>query len=469
MLRWMTVDTVQSIGHAQIIGASEQELLLQTWNNTETPYPSDRCIHHLFEDKVKAMPEAIAIVDGDRTMTYRELNRHANVIAHQLVTAGVKRGDYVLIMLDRSIELVAAQIAILKAGAAYVPIDTKAPAERQSYIATDCGAKLLITDEKMDVPVQIQMPLLRLNSEDHIENEQDMFDSSLYSSASSLDAAYVMYTSGSTGRPKGVMVPHQGIARLVINNGFTDIGPDDRVAFATNPSFDPSTLAVWTPLVHGARIVILDNDTYLDAQLLGEALTHHRVTMLNTTTAFFHQYAFIIGPALSKLKYLMCGGEQGLMEAFSEVLRYGGHVRVINVYGPTEATVIATTFEVTGANNALDCLPIGRPISNTQTYALDKHYNPVPIGIVGEWYIGGPGVAIGYLNRPDLTAERFLPDPFNNMPGSRMYKTGDLVRYLPDGNIVFMGRNDDQVKIRGFRIELGEIEARLAEHPQVRE
>ncbi|KAG0042710.1 hypothetical protein BGZ83_000149 [Gryganskiella cystojenkinii] len=470
MLRWMTVDTAQSIGQAQILGAPEQELLLQTWNRTERSYPENSCIHHLFEDKVKAMPEAVAIMDGDRTMTYRELNHRANVIAHQLVAAGVKRGDYVLIMLDRSIELVAAEIAILKVGAAYVPIDTKAPEERQSYIATDCGAKLLITDENTDVPVQIQTPLLRLSgARDDIENEKDMVETSAFSSASSLDAAYVMYTSGSTGRPKGVMVPHRNVARLIINNGFSDIGPNDRVAFASNVSFDLSTLDVWSALLNGSCVVIIDYDTNLDAHRLAEALDRYQVTFLQLATALFHQYAFIIGPALSKLRYLMCGGEQGNVEVFDALLKHGGPQHLINGYGPTEATTYATTYEVLKADNKLERLPIGRPIGNTWTYVLDKYCNPVPIGVVGELYIGGPGVAIGYLNRPDLTAERFIPDTFRNVPGARMYRTGDLVRYLPDGNIVFMGRNDDQVKIRGFRIELGEIEARLAEHPQVRE
>ncbi|KAF9162756.1 hypothetical protein BGX20_001603, partial [Mortierella sp. AD010] len=189
----------------------------------------------------------------------------------------------------------------------------------------------------------------------------------------------------------------------------------------------------------------------------------------NEEDAIFRQYAFIIGPALAKLKSLICGGEQGTIESFSEVVRHRESVRLINAYGPTEATVNATTYEFKTTSSQLDRLPIGRPISNTKTYVLDKNCNPVPIGVVGELYIGGPGVANGYLNRPDLTAERFLPDPFSNVPGARMYKSGDMVRYLPDGNIVFMGRNDDQVKIRGFRVELGEIEVRLAEHPQVRE
>ncbi|KAG0195874.1 hypothetical protein BGX28_000459, partial [Mortierella sp. GBA30] len=399
---------------------------------------------------------------------YRTLNTKANSLASKLVGLGVKPGDHVAILLERSFELVIAQLAILKAGAAYVPIAINAPVDRQAYIASNSGAKLLITNDYVDVSVKIQTPLLRFaeyKEQDAIEQE-DTFTGAL---SSSDDTAYVMYTSGSTGLPKGVMVPHRGIVRLIINNGYAEISPHDRIAFATNPSFDPSTFDVWAPLLHGARMVIIDHDTYTDAYRLAEALDRHQITALILTMALFHQYAFIIGPALSKLKYLICGGEQGLIEAFYEVLKLGGPVRLINAYGPTEATTIAATYEVNGTIDQLDRLPIGRPISNTQAYVLDKYRKPVPIGVIGELYIGGPGVAIGYFNRPDLTAERFLPDPFSKVPGARMYKSGDLVRYLSDGNIVFMGRNDDQVKIRGYRIELGEIEERLAEHPEVRE
>ncbi|KAF9148446.1 hypothetical protein BGX20_006329, partial [Mortierella sp. AD010] len=255
MLRWMTSGTEQHIGRVPMIGSTEQKLLLETWNATEQSYPDNTCIHLLFEDQVKSSPESVAIVHNDRTLTYRELNCRANWIAHQLVEAGIHPGDYVLILLNRSIDLVAAQIAILKVGAAYVPIDTKAPVDRQVYIAQDSGAKLLITDKNMDVPVQIQVPLLHLNEDEKTSGEtKDAQVGSLWSSTSAQSTAYIMYTSGSTGLPKGVMVSHCGIARLVINNGYANIGPDDCVAFATNPSFDPSTFDVWAALVNGARM-----------------------------------------------------------------------------------------------------------------------------------------------------------------------------------------------------------------------
>ncbi|KAF9272777.1 hypothetical protein BGZ68_002089 [Mortierella alpina] len=450
-----------------VLPPEEYDLVVHTWNNTDAPYPSDRCIHELFEDQAERTPDVAAVLHDDRTLTYRELNRYASHLAHRLVDVGVRPGDYVAILLDRSFELIVAQLAVLKVGAAYVPIDTNAPPERQVYIASDCGSTVLITNESTDVPLGIQATVLRVNA---MQSEIDhVYVGRKDSTITSKNTAYVMYTSGSTGLPKGVVVHHQGVARLVINNGFAEISPDDRMAFTTNPAFDPSTYQVWAPLLHGASIVVINTDTFLDPNCLAEALARHQVTCMYMTHGVLHQYAHIIGSALSKLKYLLGGAEQGLIEAYMAVLQHGGPVRLVNRYGPTETTVSATAYTATSAIDKLERLPIGRPISNTLVYILDRYLNPVPIGVVGELYIGGPGVANGYLSRPELTEERFLADPFSKVQGARMYKTGDLVRYLPDGNLVFIARNDNQVKIRGYRVELGEIEARLTEQLQVRE
>ncbi|KAF9930846.1 hypothetical protein BGZ67_005586, partial [Mortierella alpina] len=265
------------------------------------------------------------------------------------------------------------------------------------------------------------------------------------------------------------MVLHQGIARLVINNGYAHIGPGDRVAFAANPAFDASTFEVWAPLLNGGCIVVIDSDTSAHPKRLEDALERHRINTLWLTMTLFNQYVYSIGPALAKLKYLLCGGEQGNQETFAALLKHGGPQHLINGYGPTEATTFATTYNASRMVNQPDRLPIGRPIGSTYVYVLDKHGNLAPLGAIGELHIAGAGVAAGYLNRPDLTTEKFLPNPFSKTQGAYMYKSGDLVRYLPDGNLVFMGRNDDQVKIRGFRIELGEIEARLVEHSLVQE
>ncbi|KAF9991566.1 hypothetical protein BGZ79_004297, partial [Entomortierella chlamydospora] len=439
----------QSIG---ILPAKERDLVIHDSNKTAVPYTDDRCIHQLFEDQVNRNPQSVAIVYGDRSMTYRTLNNYAAHLAHKLAKSGVSPRDNVAILLNRSFELVIAQLAILQMGAVYVPVDIKAPADRIAYVISDCGARLLITDENTDVPVQIQTSILRFSA-----NEKSPED----------EQAYVMYTSGSTGNPKGVMVPHRGVANLVINNGYTDIGSNDRVAFGANPAFDASTFEIWAPLLNGGCLVVLDSDTVINPHLLAEALDLYHINTLWLTTSLFNQYVHIIAPALRKLKYLLCGGEQGSHDAFSVLLESAGPNHLINGYGPTEATTFATTYEMSKYDQ-FERLPIGRPIANTRVYVLDKHRRPVPTGVIGELYIGGAGVANGYLNRPDLTAERFLPDPFSNMPDARMFKSGDLVRYLSDGNLVFMGRNDDQVKIRGFRVELGEIETRLLEHDDVK-
>ncbi|KAG0220815.1 hypothetical protein BGW41_007505, partial [Actinomortierella wolfii] len=278
-----------------------------------------------------------------------------------------------------------------------------------------------------------------------------------------------MYTSGSTGQPKGVVVPHRGISRLFFNNALAKIGPGDCMAFASNPAFDQSVFEIWGALLTGARLVVIDHDVFLDPYRFEKTLIHHKVTFLRLTNAVIQQYAGIIGRTFSKLKYLIGAGEQASLKGYATIVEHDGPVCLINSLGTTETTVDATMYVATKAINQLDQLPIGRPISNTSLYVLDKNRNPVPYGVIGELYIGGPGVANGYLNRPELTAERFVPDPFSSESGARMYKTGDLVRWQPDGNLMYVGRNDFQVKIRGFRIELGEIEKRLSEHPQVKE
>ncbi|KAF9943945.1 hypothetical protein BGZ70_005225, partial [Mortierella alpina] len=401
MLRWMTNSTEESISTAPILAAAERELLLETWNSTDQPYPDNTGLRQLFEEQVELSPNAIAIVHDEQTLTYRELNAHANQIARQLLDVGVKPGDYVMLLLDRSITLVASQIAVLKIGAAYVPMDTKAPVDRQVYIAFDCGATVLITDEDMNVPPELKGSVLRLNVKQKMTEHQN--------------TAYVMYTSGSTGQPKGVVVHHRGIARLVFNNVLAEICPTDRMAFTTTPAFDPSTYQVWAPLLHGASIVVIDADTFKDPVHLAEALARHQITCLHMTNGVLHQYAPIIGKALSKLRYLFSGAEQGLISAYMEVLKHGGSVRLVNRYGPTETTVTATAYTATGAINQLVRLPIGRPISNTCVYVLDRHLHPIPIGVIGELYIGGPGVSHGYLNRPELTAENFLLDPYSKV------------------------------------------------------
>ncbi|MDE2036696.1 MAG: amino acid adenylation domain-containing protein, partial [Pseudomonas sp.] len=271
--------------------------------------------------------------------------------------------------------------------------------------------------------------------------------------------AYIMYTSGSTGTPKGVLVPHRGITRLVINNGYADFNAHDRVAFASNPAFDASTMDVWGPLLNGGQVLVIDHATLLDPGAFGRALKAGGATILFVTTALFNQYVQLIPDALAGLRILLCGGERADPAAFRSLLAQAPALRLVHCYGPTETTTYATTHEVQAIAADAESVPIGRPIANTQIHLLDAHLQPVPLGVVGEICIGGHGVAKGYLNRPELTAEKFVDDPFGD---GLLYRTGDLGRWSADGLLECIGRNDDQVKIRGFRIELGEIEARLA-------
>ncbi|KAG0006682.1 hypothetical protein BGZ80_005182, partial [Entomortierella chlamydospora] len=448
-----------------VLPAEERTKLLHSWNATNNLYPDQLLVHQIFEQHVNQTPDAIAVEHLERSLTYSDLNAMANQLAHQLNERGLRAGDRVATYFQRSFELIIAQLAIYKIGATYVPVDSKAPVDRQSFILKDSNTCLLLTNAHSDIPSVFDVPLFRFES----DLLQKTSVHNIGVTGSGMDVAYIMYTSGSTGVPKGVVVSHRGITRLTINNGYADIGSDDHVAFTANLAFDASTFEVWAPLLNGGRVIIIDSDTFTTPHLLAETLEQHQVTAMFITTALFNQYVHSIGAAMAKLRYILCGGEQENLDSFSTLLKHGGPEHLIHCYGPTETTTFATTYEVKHISDDMDRLPIGRPIGNTYSYVLDKDRRPVPLGAVGELYLGGAGVANGYLNRPDLTAERFLSDPFSNHIGGRMYRTGDLVRYLPDGNLIFIARNDSQVKIRGFRIELGEIQARLEEHELVKE
>nr|WP_325052688.1 non-ribosomal peptide synthetase [Sinorhizobium meliloti] len=444
-----------------ILPAAERTYLLEDLNRTAADYPSERCIHELFEQQVRRAPEAVALVHEDEELSYGELNARANRLAHHLITLGVRPGDCVATMLDRSVALVVAQLAILKAGGVYVPVDRALPSARQEWLLADCAARLVLGKSDDDDLVEATIPVLPI--EPLMIGTGCSADPGLALSAKA--AAYVMYTSGSTGLPKGVVVPHRAVNRLVINNGYAKIDAGDRVAWAGNPAFDASTFEVWAPLLNGGCIIAMDATTVLNASSFARTLEQQGVTSLFLTTALFNQYTSSIAPTLAQLKYLLCGGETNDLPSFLKLLREEGPVRLVHCYGPTETTTFATVCEITAIDETFRRLPIGRPIANTRIYLLDGHGAPVPFGAVGELYIGGAGVARGYLNRPELTAERFIASPF--VEGDRLYRSGDLGRYLPDGNLEFLGRNDDQVKIRGFRIEPGEIAARLCEHELV--
>ncbi|WP_445497013.1 amino acid adenylation domain-containing protein [Photorhabdus sp. SF281] len=456
-----------SVRKFNVLSEAERTLLLETWNATETGYPDQLCIHQLFEQQAEKTPAATALIAGDQILSYAELNARANRLACQLIEQGIYPNDHVAILLERSVELVVAQLAILKAGAVYVPVDPNVPNERKSWLINDCAAKLLLTDIQTEIPTDLGVPRLRLTPETEPIREEERCNLELL--GSSTGPAYIMYTSGSTGIPKGVIVPHRAVVRLVINNGYADIDPNDRIAFAANPAFDASTFEVWAPLLNGAALVVIDHTTLLTPRDFVRALQAHRITVLWMSVGLFNRLAAELSPVLPQLKMLLVGGDVLDPHVIAQVLRKNPPQQLLNAYGPSEGTTFTTTYHIDALTSGMTSIPIGRPIANTRIYVLDTDGQPAPLGIIGEIYVGGDGVACGYFNRPELTAERFLTDPFSDKPNARMYRTGDLARYLPDGNLEFLGRNDQQVKIRGFRIEPGEIEARLVEYPAIRE
>jgi amino acid adenylation domain-containing protein len=461
ILRAMVADASQPVHRIDVLSPAERELLLRTWNQPQAAYPADRGIHEVFEAQAKASPDAIAVVHGTNQLSYAELDARANRLTHRLLARGVTAGDRVVTLLPRSAALIIAELAIVKTGAAYVPIDPQVPAERQAWLIADCGAKLVVTgsaqpaggapaldvDEAADEPGDQGNPALAVSSE---------------------LPAYVMYTSGSSGTPKGVIVPHRGIHRLVSDNGYLEFRPGDRVAFAANPGFDATTMEVWGPLLHGGTCVVIDQATLLSFEHLRDTVRSLGITVMWLTAGLFKQIADELDDIFQPLRSLLAGGDALDPKAVHRVLANDAPGQLINGYGPTETTTFATTYTITTCDGHTP-LPIGRPIGNTSIYLLDDDLQPVPLGVAGEVCIGGAGVALGYLNRPELTAERFVVDPFAARPEAKMYRTGDRARYRVDGNLEYLGRRDHQVKIRGFRVELGEVEARVREDPAVRD
>ncbi|WP_323118210.1 non-ribosomal peptide synthetase [Burkholderia alba] len=462
LLDAMVADDRQPVARIDLLSAAERTLLLDTWNATDASFPARLGTHQVYEEQARRTPGAEALVHGARTLTYAETNALANRIAHRLIASGVRPGERVVTVLERGVALVASQLAILKAGAAYVPINTQTPVERQAWIIEDSAAALVLTEDGAAVAGTAR-PTVAADAlmAPGVETDPGL-------ALSSELAAYAIYTSGSTGTPKGVLVPHRAINRLAINSTFAHYGPGDRMAFVSNPAFDANTLEIWPALLNGAAVVILDPAALLSAESLRDTLRDARINTIWLTVGLFNQVAATLAPIFPQFRTVMVGGDALDPTVIADVLRGTPPQRLVNGYGPTETTVFAATHLIESVDRAR-AIPIGRPIPNTRIYLLDEHRRPVPLGAPGELYIGGPGVALGYLNRPELSAERFLDDPFSPVPGARMYRSGDLGRYRSDGNIEFLGRNDQQVKIRGFRIEPGEIEMRLTGHPDVRE
>jgi amino acid adenylation domain-containing protein len=410
----------------------------------------------------------VAVVFETQQLTYAELNDRANCLASYLRKQGVKAGDLVAICLERSLELVIGLLGILKAGGAYVPLDASYPKKRLEFILEDASAGVVLTDSaSLNSLPPARARVICLDRDWEEIAKEPRVNPDCQSTADHL--AYVIYTSGSTGVPKGVEVSHRGVMRLLFGVDYVRLDGAQTFLHLAPISFDAATFEVWGALLHGGKCVLYPG-AMASPRELGQILKKNRVDTLWLTAALFNTVIDQEAEVLADVKQLLVGGEALSVAHVRKALALLPNTEIINGYGPTESTTFTCCYSIPRElDDNLDSIPIGRPIGNTQVYILGADLTPVPIGVPGELYIGGDGLARGYLNRPDLTAEKFISNPFSNDPRARLYKTGDLACYLPDGNIEFLGRIDDQVKIRGYRIEMGEIEAVLAEHPAVRQ
>ncbi len=464
VLHQLVFNPEKPLSSIELVGEDEKRLLLTEWNGPQKPFPHDKTVHQLFEQQVAKSPEAPAVNYNDATLTYAELNRKANQLAHYLRSLGVKPETIVGISLNRSLETVIAAVAVLKAGGAYLPIDPEYPEERIRYMVEDSKIAFLITEDELAARFKyFNGELIRLwNDADKIEKQPT---ENLPNVTQPENLAFVIYTSGSTGRPKGVLLHHRGACNFLQNmvHDF-NLGPQKAMLQIASFSFDAASSEIFSALISGARVQMIDKEVLLSTERLEKFIEEKKVT---TSTIPPSLLGLLSEDRLRVMETIISVGDVCTWELAE---RFLGKVDFVNGYGPTEGTIGAIWGKVDPAHreNTVSA-PIGRPNANVKIYLLNRDLHLVPPGIPGEIYIGGAGVSRGYLNRPELTAERFVPDPFSEMPGARMYKTGDLARYLPDGQIEFIGRVDFQVKIRGFRIELGEIEAELLQHPAVKD
>ncbi|MEG4595033.1 amino acid adenylation domain-containing protein [Microcoleus sp. F8_C2] len=464
LLEGIVANPKQKIAELPLLTPADRHQLLIEWNNTRAEYPQDKCIHQLFGEQVRLTPDAIAVVFEGEQLTYRELNAKANQLAHYLQRLGVGPEVLVGICVERSLEMVIGLLGVLKAGGAYVPIDPAYPSERIAYMLDDSQLPVLLTQEKLvsSLP-QHQAPFVCLDADwKEISKESELPPITCVTPE---NLAYVIYTSGSTGKPKGVLISHSSLLNLVFwHQDAFEVTSSDRATQLAGTAFDASVWEIWPYLASGASIYLSEPDIIFSPEKMRDWLLTKEITITFVPTPLAEKLLSLQWPSDGALRIMLTGGDK-LHQYLSTSIPF----EVVNNYGPTENTVVTTSGLVVcdGTDNISP--HIGRPIDNTQVYILDRHKQPIPIGVPGELYIASVGLARGYLNRPDLTQEKFIPNPFSDEPNSRLYKTGDLARYLPDGNIEFIGRIDNQVKIRGFRIELGEIEAVLSQHPGVRE
>ncbi|WP_254173999.1 amino acid adenylation domain-containing protein [Planktothrix pseudagardhii] len=480
LLEGIVANPQQKVSELPLLTEPERHQLLVEWNNATKEYPFNKCIHQLFEEQVERSPDAIAVVFEGEQLTYQDLNQRANRIAHHLKTLGVEPEVLVGIYVDRSLEMVVSLLGILKTGGAYVPLDPSYPKERLAFMLQNSQPKVLLTQECLitELPEHTAQ-VVCLDTDRHLIAQHS--EENLNQTATVANLAYVIYTSGSTGKPKGVQVTHANLCHYAqAMSQVLNITAEDVYLHTASIAFSSSVRQLIVPLASGATVKIATSEQRKDPQSLFTTIKQHSVTVIDIVPSYWRNCIHTLASLEPVTKQALLDNKLRLIVSASEPLLsdlptqwtfgFQHKARLINMFGQTETCGIVATYPIPAQQDEpIKIVPIGRPITNTQIYLLDCHLQPVPVGVPGEVHIGGFGLARGYLNSPELTKEKFIPNPFSQEEGTRLYKTGDNARYLPDGNIEFLGRLDRQVKIRGFRIELGEIEAALAQHPEVRE
>ncbi|WP_336604367.1 amino acid adenylation domain-containing protein, partial [Paenibacillus sp. MMS18-CY102] len=454
-------DPQTKLSAIEMITPDEKTQILEVFNDTVTGYPRDKTIHQLFEEQAERTPESIAIVFEDKLLTYRELNERANRFARRLRAEGVQPDQPIGILVERSLEMMVGILGILKAGGAYVPIDPDYPDERMRYMLEDSGAKQLLVQRRFQESVSFTGTTIVMD--DALLDKED--GSNLETITGPHHLANLIYTSGSTGKPKGVMVEHRNVVRLVKNTNYAELNEQTRILQTGAIVFDASTFEVWGALLNGGRLYLEPNDVILDATKLKKTIQQYGITTMWLTSPLFNQLSQQDSKLFAGVQTLIVGGDVLSVPHINRVLQHHPGLRIINGYGPTENTTFSTTHEI--KEEQTEAVPIGRPIHNSTAYVVDSFMNLVPIGAWGELIVGGDGVARGYVNKPELTDEKFIPSPFRQ--GERSYRTGDLARWRADGTLEYKGRIDEQVKIRGYRIELSEVETHLLRVESVKE
>ena len=486
LLQTIVQNPQQALWQLPLLPKAEREQLLVEWNRTERDYPQEKCIHQMFEEQVARTPHAVAVVmatdktniAGEISFSYAELNARANQLAHYLQRLGVVPGTLVGICVERSLEMIVGLLGILKAGGAYVPIDPAYPADRLAFLLQDSATPVLLTQAHLLEQLPSTSTRLLCLDRDWAEMAQESGENPQVAVQSS-DLAYVIYTSGSTGQPKGTMNIHRGICNLLhyLQESY-QLTPEDSTLQTTVFSFDVATSELFWPLLNGARLVLTRPDGQRDSSYLVSMLQRYEITTLHLVPSLLQ--VLLEEPTISRctgLKRAIVAGEALPVALQDRFLSRLPHAELHNLYGPTETSIYVTAWHCQTQPGQLS-VPIGRPVANTQMYVLDRHLQPMPMGVPGELHIGGIQVGRGYYQQPRLTEEKFIPDPFVALRSgasgvfhqdARLYKTGDLARWLPNGTLEYLGRIDHQVKIRGFRIELGEIETVLSQHPALQE